>query len=214
MPPTERITSDMPPPTRPAWFTRPTQRLTSDGAGLIVVDLQDKLLALIAERERVVAWTLGLIRGAGILGIPVWTTEQYPKGLGPTTEAVAACVGERHAKASFHCYAVPRVVEELAERKIRHVTLVGIEAHVCIAQTALELMDRGFQVQIPADAVGARRPYDKDVALGRLAHAGAVVSTAEAVLFEWTERADRPEFKAISALVKEFDRDLARPDSQ
>ncbi len=190
---------------------RATERLTSDGAGLIVVDLQDKLLGSIADRDLVVASTLGLIRGAGILGIPVWTTEQYPKGLGPTTEVVARSVGERHAKASFHCCSVPTMVQDLADRKIRHLTLVGIEAHVCIAQTALELMDRGYRVQIPADAVGSRRGYDKEVALGRLALAGAVVSSAEAVLFEWTETADRPEFKAISALIKEFDRDPTRP---
>ncbi len=187
---------------------RATERLTSDGAALLVVDMQDKLLASIADRERVVAWTVGLVRGAQILNIPVWTTEQYPKGLGPTTEAVAALVGDRLPKATFHCCAVARVMDELKSHKIRHVTLVGIEAHVCIAQTALELMDWGYRVQVAADAVGARRPYDREVALRRLEHAGAVVSTAEAVLFEWTERADRPEFKAMSALVKEFDRDL------
>jgi nicotinamidase-related amidase len=97
---------------------------------------------------------------------------------------------------------VPQLLEQLYGRHIRHVTVAGVEAHVCVAQTALELLDLGFRVQVPADAVSSRSSVDKEMALRRLEIAGAVVSTTEAVLFEWLETADRPEFKAISALVK------------
>jgi nicotinamidase-related amidase len=181
---------------------RPTQRLTLQHGGLLVVDLQDKLLGLIAERESVVAHVTALIRGARALGMPVWGTEQYPRGLGPATAAIAELIPDRPAKTSFHCCAIPQFLEQLYGRNIRHVTVVGIEAHVCIAQTALELLDLGFRVQVPADAVASRRKLDWEFGLRRLEQAGAVVSSTESALFEWTERSDRPEFKTISEIVK------------
>ena len=139
------------------------------------------------------------------MNLPTWATEQYPRGLGPTTPAVAQLIPERPAKSTFHCCAVPQLLEQLYGRHVRHITIVGIEAHVCVAQTALELLDLGFQVQVPADAVASRHKIDWEFALRRLERAGAVVSTVESVLFEWIETADRPEFKAISELIKEKD---------
>ncbi len=186
---------------------RATDRLTAERGALLVVDLQDKLLERIEHRERVVADAVRLVQGAQLLKMPVWATEQYPKGLGPTTPAIAERIAQRPAKTSFHCCAVPQLLEQLYGRQIRHVTLVGIETHVCVAQTALELLGLGFRVQVPADAVGSRHTMDWEFALRRLEHAGATVSTTEAVLFEWTETADRPEFKAISALIKQADRE-------
>lgn len=184
---------------------RLTDRLTGQHGALLAVDVQDKLLERIVNRDAVVANAVRLVKAARLLHMPVWATEQYPKGLGPTCAALAALIPERPAKTTFHCCAVPQLLEQLYGRKIRHVTLVGIEAHVCVAQTALELLGLGFCVQVPADAVGSRHKIDWEFALRRLEHAGAVVSTSEAVLFEWTENADRPEFKALSALIKEAD---------
>jgi nicotinamidase-related amidase len=185
---------------------RLTERLTGAHGALLVVDVQEKLLEQIRDRDAVVANALRLVRGAQLLKIPVWATEQYPKGLGTTIAPLAELITQRSAKTTFHCCAVPQLLEQLYGRQIRHVTLVGIETHVCVAQTALELLGLGFRVQVPADAVGSRHRIDGDFALRRIEHAGAIVSTSEAVLFEWTERADRPEFKAISALIKEADR--------
>jgi nicotinamidase-related amidase len=187
---------------------RLTERLTGQHGALLVVDVQEKLLEHIQDREGVIANSLRLVKGAKHLHMPVWATEQYPKGLGPTIAPIAELIPQRPAKTTFHCCAVPQLLEQLYGRQIRHVTLVGIEAHVCVAQTALELLGLGFRVQVPADAVGSRHKIDWEFALRRIEHAGASVSTTEAVLFEWTERSDRPEFKAISALVKEGD--LAR----
>jgi nicotinamidase-related amidase len=181
---------------------RVTQRLTAKHGALLVVDLQDKLLSAIEGHERLVSKVTALIHGARALHLPVWATEQYPRGLGPTTAAVAELITDRPGKTTFHCCVVPRLLEQLYGQSVRHVTVAGIEAHVCIAQTVLELLDLGFQVQVPADAVASRHTIDSEFALRRLAHAGAVVSTTEAVLFEWTETADRPEFKAISELIK------------
>ncbi len=181
---------------------RLTERLTAQHGALLVVDLQERLLAAMADRESVVASAVRLIRGARELGMPVWATEQYPRGLGPTVAPVAALIPERPTKLAFQCCAVPQLLEQLYGRHIRHVTVAGIEAHVCVAQTALELLDLGFRVQVPADAVTSRNRIDWEFALRRLEHAGAVVSTSEAVLFEWLESADRPAFKMISEMVK------------
>jgi nicotinamidase-related amidase len=186
-----------------------TGRLTADRGALLVVDLQEKLLDRMAERHQVVASTVLLIRGARLLGVPVWATEQYPKGLGPSVPEVADLIPDRPAKTTFHCCAVPGLVDSFHERAVRHVTLAGVEAHVCVAQTALELLALGFQVQVPVDAVASRHLLDRDIALRRIERAGAVVTTSEAVLFEWAGSADRPEFKELSALVKT--RDNPRP---
>lgn len=181
---------------------RPTERLTAAHGALLVVDMQEKLLATMRDRDLVVANAARLIRGARELQIPVWATEQYPRGLGPTVPPIAELIPDRPTKMSFQCCAVPQLLEQLYGRHIRHLTLAGIEAHVCVAQTALELLDLGFRVQVPADAVTSRNPRDCEFALRRLEQAGAVISTTEAVLFEWLETADCPQFKVISNLVK------------
>jgi hypothetical protein len=154
--------------------------------------------------DLVVANSVRLTQAAEFLKIPHWATEQYPKGLGPTVPELAALYPHRPAKTCFHCLAVPELLEQLHGLSTRHVTLAGIETHVCIAQTALELLAKGLRVQIPADAVASRSKMDWKYALRRLEHAGAVVTTTEAVLFEWIESADHPQFKAISRLVKDF----------
>jgi nicotinamidase-related amidase len=189
---------------------RITQRLTAKNGALLAVDLQEKLLIPIEGHDRLVANVVALIRGARALHLPVWATEQYPRGLGPSTAAIAELIPDRPAKTTFHCCAVPQLLEHLYGQSVRHVTVAGIEAHVCVAQTALELLDLGFQVQVPADAVGSRHKIDWEIALRRLERAGAVVSTTEGVLFEWAETSDRPEFKAISEIIKSLDRLTAR----
>lgn len=189
-----------------------TERLTAPNAALLIVDLQEKLVPKIQNRDRVIANAIALVRAAKLLGITTLATEQYPKGLGPSVAALAALIPDRGAKTAFHCCEVPQLLDQLHGRKIRHVTVAGIETHVCVAQTALELMKLGFRVQVPADAVGSRHTIDWEFALRRLELAGAVVSTTEAVLFEWAERSDRPEFRALSALIKESDARLSSPD--
>jgi nicotinamidase-related amidase len=183
---------------------RLAERLTDQHGALLVVDVQEKLMARIKYRDLIVANTVRLVRAAQILRMPVWATEQYPEGLGPTVDELATLIPDRPSKTTFHCCAAPQILEQLYGRHIKHVTLAGIEAHVCIAQTALELLKLGFVVQIPADAVASRATMDWEFALRRLEAAGVVVTTTEAVLFEWTERSDRTEFKAISQLVKSF----------
>jgi nicotinamidase-related amidase len=182
---------------------RLTERLTARHGALLVVDMQERLLAVMKDRESITYNIVRLIRAAKEMEMPVWATEQYPRGLGSTNPAIAALIPERPTKLIFHCSGVPQLLEQLYGRHVRHVTIVGVEAHVCVSQTAIELLDLGFRVQIPANAVTSRDRFDWEFALRRMERAGAVVSSTEAVLFEWLETADRPEFKVISALVKE-----------
>jgi nicotinamidase-related amidase len=179
-------------------------RLTADHAGLLVVDVQEKLVSRMPYGPLMVSNCVRLIEAARLLNLPAWSTEQYPKGLGPSVPEIARLLPSCGEKTLFHCCEIPELVEQLHGRGVRHVTLAGIEAHVCIAQTALELMKMGFRVQIPADAVASRAKLDWKFALRRLERAGAVISTTEAVLFEWLESADHPQFKAVSALVKNY----------
>lgn len=181
-----------------------TCRMTAKGAALLIIDVQDKLLDKMAKGPLVVANCVRLIRAAQLLGIPVMATEQYPKGLGPTNKAVADLIPHRPEKIAFHCCAVPSILEHLFAHKITHVALAGIEAHICVAQTALELLTQNFHVQIVADAVASRHEYDAEISLRRLERCGAILTTTEATLFEWTETADHPHFKEISALVTKF----------
>jgi nicotinamidase-related amidase len=182
-----------------------TERLTARQGALLVVDLQEKLLARMEDRARVIGNAVRLLRAAEALHLPAWATEQYPEGLGPSVPEIAAIIADRPSKSTFHCCAVPQFLEKLYGRNVRHVTVCGIETHVCVAQTAIELLRLGFRVQVAADAVASRHKLDRDVSLRRLEQAGAVISTTEAVLFEWVERADRPEFKLISELVKSYE---------
>lgn len=177
-------------------------RRTAEHGALLVVDVQERLLPAILGHARLLANALTLVQGARILGVRVFATEQYPRGLGPTVEPLASLIPTRPSKRAFHCLGAPGLAEALAEGDIRHVTLVGIEAHVCVAQTALELLKLGYAVQVPADAVGSRFAVDQEFALRRLERAGAVVTTTEAALFEWIESAEHPRFKEVSALVK------------
>ena len=184
----------------------PTQsepRLTNRGAALLVVDLQTKLVATIPTADGVISTTVRLIRGARALAIPVFATEQVPSKLGPTVPELAGLLPDPLPKATFHAGGAKGLCAALAANPVRHVALVGIETHICVAQPALELLPRGYQVQVPVDAVGSRFAVDHEVALRRLERAGVILTTAEATLFEWVETAEHPQFRAIAALVKE-----------
>lgn len=180
-------------------------RLTARDGALLVVDMQEKLLPSVENHEAILVNTIRAIDAAKALDIPVFATEQYPKGLGSTVPALVERLPHRPEKTAFSCCAVPELLEQIHGRGVRHVTLVGIEAHVCVAQTALDLLAMNLHVQIAADAVGSRHRLDWEVALRRLERAGAVISTTEAILFEWTESSERAGFKEISRLIKEAD---------
>jgi nicotinamidase-related amidase len=170
---------------------------------LLVVDVQTKLLALIPDRERL-TWNIRrLIDGAKLLGLPVLASEQYPQGLGPTEPVLAERIGSMPSKLAFSCAGCPEVVAAIATSGRPKVLVVGIEAHVCIQQTVLDLLSAGMRVYVAVDAVAARFEIDYRTALRRMESSGATLTTTEAALFEWCERAGSPEFKQISELVRE-----------
>src|SRR5262249_31413959 len=144
-----------------------------------------------------------LVDAARLLDIPVQATEQYPRGLGPTTAELARRLPERPDKVAFSCCAIPAVVETFHRTARPKVVLAGIETHVCVLHTALDLLALDFRVFVPVDAVGARYAVDHDTALRRLEQAGAALTTSEGCAFEWVGGSDHPKFKALSQLVQE-----------
>lgn len=174
-------------------------------AALLIVDIQEKLLAAMSDRELVEANATRLALAAKELDIPIFATEQYPHGLGSTVRPLADLLPTRPAKMTFSACAIPELIEALHGRGLRQVTLAGIESHICVLQTAMDLMEMGFSVVIPADAVTSRFPTDRELAIRRLERAGAIVTSTEAILFEWVGTADSAHFQAIRRLVKDFD---------
>lgn len=172
-------------------------------SALLVVDVQEKLIRLIQHHERLV-WNIGrLIDGAKVLGVTVAGAEQYPQGLGPTTPELAQRLGSVPSKMTFSCGGCPDIFRDLQQRGIFKILVVGIETHVCVQQTVFDLLHAGFKVYLAVDAVGSRFDHDYQTALRRMDSAGATLTTTEAALFEWCEVAGTPEFKQISALVRQ-----------
>lgn len=180
------------------------ERFTAKGAGLLIVDIQERLMSRMRFGSRIIANAERLILVAKTLGIPIFATEQYPKGLGPTVSPLRELLPIPHEKTSFHALGAEGLADAMRERGLTHVTLSGMETHVCIAQTALELMNQGYRVQVPADAVTSRDKFDWQFGLRRLENAGVVVSSSESVLFEWLEGSNHPDFRQVSQLIKTF----------
>lgn len=178
----------------------PSMRPTPATSVLAVIDVQERLLAVMPEADRVVARCARLAEAARILGVPAVLTEQYPKGLGPTPSALAALLPPATTKMSFSCCGCSGFDAALPA-ELSTVVIAGLETHVCVAQTALDLLARGLGVCVVVDAVASRHALDHEIALRRLEGAGAVLTTSEAVLFEWCRSAEHPQFQAIRRLV-------------
>jgi nicotinamidase-related amidase len=172
-------------------------------SALLVVDVQEKLLPAIRGQARLVWNIRRLLDGAKALGVTVAATEQYPQGLGPTTAEIAQRLSGVPSKLTFSCGGCAEIFESLRDQGRQKVLVVGVEAHVCVQQSVLDLVSDGFRVYVAVDAVGSRFAIDYETALRRMDSAGATLTTTEAVLFEWCERAGTPEFKQISALARE-----------
>ena len=169
-----------------------------------MVDVQVKLLPAMHGADELVQQTGRLIDGANVLGLPVLVTEQYRKGLGPTVPVLAGRLEGavcNHEKLKFSACIEP-VREALVQRQVRSVLVCGIEAHVCVLQTCLDLMDVGYVVAVAVDAITSRRPGDRDAAVQRLIQAGVVPTTVESALLELVHEAGGDRFKAVIPLIK------------
>ncbi|MFV0441945.1 MAG: isochorismatase family protein [Planctomycetaceae bacterium] len=182
---------------------RSPEQLSRAHSRLLIIDMQVRLLASVPQAEEVTTRCGLLVRGAQLLGVPVSVTEQYPRGLGPTVPALIDLLPERVEKLRFSSAASFEWSQSAGDGDRPQVVVAGIETHVCVQQTVLDLLASGFVVAVVADAVASRRERDAATALQRMRDSGAVVTTAESVLFEWCETAAAAEFKALSLLVKE-----------
>ena len=179
-------------------------RVNRAQAGLLVVDIQEKLLPAMFEKERVTANSEKLIRGARILGVPVVVTEQYRKGLGPTVPGIAAAM-EKFApleKLTFSACGAAGWRAAFNKADVSDMVLCGIECHVCVTQTCLDLLDSSFTVFVAADATSSRTAENYRAGLERMRDSGAVIVSTEMILFELLGRAGTDEFKQVLNLVK------------
>jgi nicotinamidase-related amidase len=190
-------------------YVRSHELVSRTESRLLIVDVQEKLVPMIANYQCMLGNCRRLIQGAKILGVPVYATEQYPKGLGHTVAPLAELLGSVPDKLRFSCAEVLDwgLAAEQADNRFQ-VVVAGIESHVCVLQTVLDLLAGGFQVFVPADAISSRAELDWKIALDRMSAGGAVITTTESVLFEWCEKSGTPEFKQISQLIKEGDQGL------
>ncbi|PKL82736.1 MAG: hypothetical protein CVV24_08610 [Ignavibacteriae bacterium HGW-Ignavibacteriae-3] len=178
--------------------------LKRDKTALLVIDIQERILPVIFEHERVVENTLKLINGFKVLNLPVYFTEQYPKGLGHTESKIKIALEDSVAfnKMMFSCIGASGLFERLKKNEVGQIVVCGIESHVCVMQTALDLLANDFKVHIAADAVSSRRKFDYKTALNRMQNNGAEITLTESVLFELLDVCGTDEFKAVSKLVK------------
>lgn len=171
---------------------------------LLVVDVQGKLAELMHDKETLFKNIRILIQSAKILDIPILWCQQAPAALGPTVPEIAELLGgcEPVNKSSFSCCGCEELNNKLEELGRKQVLLCGIETHVCVYQTAVELIERDYEVDVIADAVSSRTQANKEIGLDRMAEEGARISSTEMALFEILRTADHPQFKQIAKLVK------------
>ena len=179
--------------------------LRPERTALVVVDLQEKLLPAIENREGVLRNSVLLLRLADVLALPVVLTTQYSRGLGATVPEVAlAAPGVTPLdKVSFGCFGSPEFLDRLKALAGRdQLVVAGIESHICVAQTVLGALERGYTVHVASDAVGSRSEANRSVGLGRMERAGALVSSTEMAIYELLGRSDGSAFKKMLPLLK------------
>lgn len=178
--------------------------LTPENTVLVVIDMQERLFPVMHDKEKLLKNVLKLIQGAKVLEIPVILTEQYPKGLGPTLEGIKQLLPDVKPveKLCFSCCEEEAFTLALESFDRKQVLIAGIEAHICVYQTAMALARAGYEVQVVGDGVASRDPENKLVSLFKMGAAGISPTTVETALFEMLKVARGDKFKQISAIVK------------
>lgn len=180
------------------------KKLKKGTAALLVIDIQEKILPVINESQRVVENSLKLVKAFKQMELPVFYTEQYPKGLGSTEESIKAAMGEYEAfqKMTFSCIGAENLFSIFKKKHLEQIVVCGVEAHVCVQQTVLDLLANKFQVNVAVDAISSRKIIDAETAIRRMQNHGAEITTTEAAIFELLNLSGTEEFKAISKIVK------------
>ncbi|MBX3454987.1 hydrolase [Ferrovibrio sp.] len=180
-------------------------RLSAPESRLLVIDVQQRLLPVMADSARVVERSRIMLAAAAAMNVPVLATEQYPKGLGPTVPELLEPLGSApiFEKLHFSAYAEPPVRNMLREDDgRRQIVVLGIEAHVCVLQTVLDLLQHEYRVFVVSDAISSRSRDSVALAEARMRQAGAILVNAEMCVFEWLGQAGHPQFRALSKLIK------------
>ncbi len=178
--------------------------LERNSAMLLVIDVQERINTVMTDQSHIPRLEV-LVEACRALDVPIIGSEQYPKGLGPTVEPLAGLLGGTPAaKNTFSCARDTGIREAIAAAGRAQVIVTGIETHVCVLSTALDLIGAGYRVHVPHDAVNSRRDADKDWALERMQQAGVTITTTESALFELLERCDTDDFKTVAKLVKKL----------
>ncbi|MFI3174123.1 MAG: hydrolase [Bacillota bacterium] len=180
-------------------------RILKEDVMAVHIDFQEKLFPAIHEHEEIERKVCMLVEGLNAFDVPYLVSQQYTKGLGETVPAVRSSVGDSFSymeKTTFSCWETEELQQYIRDQGKRVVVVTGVEAHICVMQTVIDLLAAGFTVFVVADCVGSRSKYDKKIALRRMQDEGAFLTTTESLLFELTKGAKAPQFKMISKLVK------------
>lgn len=178
--------------------------LSRDSTALLLIDVQERILDVMINKDELIANCIKIIKGFKVLNLPVFFTEQYPKGLGPTTHLLLTELEGLSAiqKTSFSCLGAGNLFQSLKDNNVTQVVIAGIESHVCVQQTVLDLLANNFQVDVCADAVSSRKEKDLNIALERMRNNNVEITSVESVLFELLQESRTEEFKKISAIIK------------
>lgn len=178
--------------------------INKEDAVFVAIDFQERLMPAMFDWENLQQTVVKLTKGIKVLDIPIIVTQQYTKGLGTTVAPIAEALGEFKAieKNTFSAAAQPDFVQALTQTGKKSIILCGIEAHICVQQTALDLIESGYQIFVAADCIRSRKEMDNSISQNRMTAAGAVITTYESILYELLKGAKAEGFKAISAIVK------------
>lgn len=180
-------------------------KIDKNKALLVAIDYQERIFPVMLDNEALKTTVVKFINGINVLDIPIIFTEQYTKGLGVTISEFVQAAGDKYQpieKMEFSAMLCDEFVSALEESGRNHIIVIGIESHVCVAQTVIDLIDKGYRVTLPVDCVSSRSAKDKEIAIERMRDNGADISSYEAVLMELLVSSAAPEFKAISKIIK------------
>lgn len=180
-------------------------RILAEETMALIIDFQERLVPVINHSEELLRSSSILVKGLKALGIPMMVSQQYTKGIGMTVPAITEAVGEDftyYDKVAFSCAEDDKLLEKIRETGKRNIILCGIEAHICVLQTAIDLIAMGYNVILVEDCIGSRRESDRTAAVRRAEAEGAIITSYESILFELTRVAKTEVFKIISGLIK------------
>lgn len=178
--------------------------LKSENTGLVIIDMQEKLMAAMEKKERVVERAVQLIHLARVFDLPIIVTEQNPKGLGLTLPEIQENLASYDPieKMQFNALGVGGFNKRLEEVRLHNIILMGVETHVCVFQTCVSLLERGYRVHIPHQAVDSRTSQNRQIGLSLMRDSGALISSAETIIFQLLQKAGTKQFKTMLKYVK------------